>query len=90
MMKQNKRTPSPVDFCEQQVLPEVFARLSEVFPELKWKRTDKGWSATDRAAKRKNPAPTLSSRNGTGGGVRQLENSRTVTAAGVELFPASG
>jgi replicative DNA helicase/DNA primase len=46
-MNRPKRTPSPVDFYEEQVLPEVFARLPEVFPELKWKRTGKGWTATD-------------------------------------------
>jgi len=46
-MKHNKRTPSPVDFYEEQVLPEVFSRLDAVFPELKLKRTGKGWTATN-------------------------------------------
>ena len=33
-MQGTKRTPSPVEFYEEQVLPEVFARLDAVFSEL--------------------------------------------------------
>ena len=46
-MKPNKRTPSPVEFYEEQVLPAVFARLADVFSELKLKRKGKGWEATN-------------------------------------------
>lgn len=42
-----KRTPSPVDFYQDAVLPEVFARLDAVFPELKLRRTGRGWIATN-------------------------------------------
>jgi hypothetical protein len=40
-----KRRPSPVDFYEEQVLPEVFSRLDAVFPELGLRRKGKGWTA---------------------------------------------
>jgi replicative DNA helicase len=36
-----------VDFYEEQVLPEVFARLDAVFPELGLKRKGRGWEATN-------------------------------------------
>ena len=49
-MKPPKRTPSPVEFYEEQVLPEVFSRLDTVFPELGLKRTSQGWEATNRDA----------------------------------------
>lgn len=47
-MQRPKRTPSPVDFYEEQVLPEVFSRLDAVFPELGLKRKDRGWEATNK------------------------------------------
>lgn len=47
-MQRPKRTPSPVDFYEEQVLPEVFSRLDAVFPELGLKRKGKGWEATNK------------------------------------------
>jgi DNA primase len=46
-MKDTKHTPSPVAFYEEQVCPEVFARLDRVFPELGLKRKGKGWEATN-------------------------------------------
>ena len=47
-MQRPKRTPSPVDFYEEQVLPEVFSRLDAVFPELGLRRKGKGWEATNK------------------------------------------
>ena len=47
-MQRPKRTPSPVDFYEEQVLPEVFSRLDTVFPELGLKRKGRGWEATNK------------------------------------------
>ena len=47
-MKHRQRTPSPVAFYEEQVLPAVFAQLDKVFAELKPKRTTRGWTATNR------------------------------------------
>lgn len=46
-MQRPKRTPSPVDFYEELVLPEVFSRLDAVFPELGLKRKGRGWAATN-------------------------------------------
>ena len=46
-MKHRQRTPSPVAFYEEQVLPAVFAQLDKVFAELKPKRTARGWTATN-------------------------------------------
>lgn len=45
-----KRKPNPIDFYETAVLPAVFDRLSEVFPELGFIRKGKGWTATNKDA----------------------------------------
>jgi len=45
-----KRKPSPVDFYETAVLPAVFERLSEVFPDFGFIRKGKGWTATNKDA----------------------------------------
>ncbi len=37
-----------VDFLEDEVLPRLFDRLDSAFPEFGWKRTARGWTATDR------------------------------------------
>lgn len=39
---------SAVDFLEDEVLPRLFDRLDSAFPEFGWKRTTRGWTATDR------------------------------------------
>lgn len=36
-----------MEFYEDQVLPAVFEKLDEVFPEFAWKRTPRGWTAGD-------------------------------------------
>ena len=36
------------DFYEEQVLPALFDRLDQAFPEFGWKRTSRGWTATNR------------------------------------------
>src|SRR5450759_1029970 len=43
-----KSPVSPVDFLENEVLPALFERLDAAFPEFGWKRTSRGWTATDR------------------------------------------
>ena len=48
-MKTLQGTPSPVTFYEEEVYPAVFDSLDRVFPELKLKRTSRGWTATDEA-----------------------------------------
>ena len=42
-----KRKPNPVEFYETAVLPAVFDRLDQVFPELGFARKGKGWTATN-------------------------------------------
>lgn len=47
MIQRPKRTPLPVEFYEEQVLPEVFSSLDTVFPELGLKRKGRGWTSTN-------------------------------------------
>lgn len=54
-MQGTKRTPSPVNFYEEQVLPEVFSRLDTVFPEFGWRRKGRGWEATNAEETRRLP-----------------------------------
>ena len=42
-------TPRTVtEFYHQEVLPALFARLDEAFPEFHWRRTGAGWTADNR------------------------------------------
>lgn len=36
------------DFYDRQVLPALFDHLDQAFPEFGWKRTNRGWTATNR------------------------------------------
>ncbi len=42
-----QRGISPMEFLMQVVLPALFDRLDEAFPEFGWERTGRGWTATD-------------------------------------------
>ena len=45
-----KRKPNPKDFYENDLLPAVFDRLPEVFPDFGFVRKGKGWTATNKDA----------------------------------------
>jgi DNA primase len=46
-MASEERRPRVTSFYEEAVLPVVFARLPQVFPEFGWRRDARGWVATD-------------------------------------------
>ncbi|MEZ6189395.1 MAG: toprim domain-containing protein, partial [Planctomycetota bacterium] len=47
-MTQRPSQPNLVALLEQQVLPRLFERLDQAFPEFGWERTPDGWVATTR------------------------------------------
>lgn len=42
-----KQQLSPMEFLVQIVLPALFERLDEAFPEFAWRKTSRGWRASD-------------------------------------------
>lgn len=47
-MRPAGRSRSPVDFLDEVVLPALFERLDQAFPDFGWRRTAVGWTATNR------------------------------------------
>lgn len=47
-MRPAGRSRSPVDFLDEVVLPALFERLDQAFPDFGWRRTAAGWTATNR------------------------------------------
>jgi hypothetical protein len=50
MDENSSATTGLVDFYERQVLPNLFERLDQAFPEIRWTRTDNGWLGVERRA----------------------------------------
>jgi len=44
-----KRERSDPDYFEREVLPALFERLDQAFPEFGWTRKGRGWTATNRS-----------------------------------------
>ena len=56
MAQSTTQTSNLVDFYERRVLPNLFERLDQAFPEIRWTRTTNGWlgeqSKSDSTARR--------------------------------------